>query len=34
MHKGTETPTCGLRDIKNIALGTTNAYCRGDLLVS
>jgi hypothetical protein len=25
-------PTCGPRNIKNIALGATNAYCRDNLL--
>jgi hypothetical protein len=32
MHKGTEPPTCGPRDIENITLGTINICCRGNPL--
>jgi hypothetical protein len=32
MHKRDWAPTCGPRNIKNIALGATNACCQDNLL--
>jgi hypothetical protein len=33
MDKKNWAPTCGSRDIKNIVLGSSNVYCRGNLLM-